>query len=80
MSLVKSIVDLHKASISLDSIESRGSCFTLRFPAEFGPKKPMTAILKPSTLDDLREGLGEAAVTPEHTVLDETDSTCLIED
>jgi signal transduction histidine kinase len=33
LSLVRSIVDLHKGSISLESTEGRGSCFTLRFPA-----------------------------------------------
>ncbi len=33
LSLVKSIVDLHKGSISLESREGEGSCFTLRLPA-----------------------------------------------
>jgi signal transduction histidine kinase len=33
LSLVKSIVELHKGSISLDSTEGRGSCFTLRLLA-----------------------------------------------
>jgi signal transduction histidine kinase len=33
LSLVKSIVDLHKGSISLESKEGNGSCFTLRLPA-----------------------------------------------
>jgi two-component system OmpR family sensor kinase len=33
LSLVKSIVDLHKGTISLESTEGRGSRFTLRFPA-----------------------------------------------
>ena len=32
LSLVGSIVDLHKGSISLESTEGRGSCFTLRLP------------------------------------------------
>jgi len=33
LSLVKSIVDLHKGTISLESIEGNGSRFTLRLPA-----------------------------------------------
>jgi signal transduction histidine kinase len=33
LSLVRSIVDLHKGSILLESIEGKGSRFTLRFPA-----------------------------------------------
>jgi two-component system OmpR family sensor kinase len=33
LSLVKSIADLHKGSISLQSIEGQGSCFILQLPA-----------------------------------------------
>jgi two-component system OmpR family sensor kinase len=33
LSLVKSIVDLHKGAISLESVEGKGSRFTLRLPA-----------------------------------------------
>ena len=33
LSLVRSIVDLHKGSISLESVEGKGSRFTLRLPA-----------------------------------------------
>ena len=33
LSLVKSIADLHKGCISLQSCEGKGSCFTLRLPA-----------------------------------------------
>ena len=33
LSLVRSIVELHKGTISLESTEGKGSCFTLRVPA-----------------------------------------------
>jgi len=33
LSLVRSIVDLHKGTISLQSTEGKGSCFTFRLPA-----------------------------------------------
>jgi signal transduction histidine kinase len=33
LSLVRSIVELHKGTISLESSEGKGSCFTLRLPA-----------------------------------------------
>jgi signal transduction histidine kinase len=36
LSLVKSIVDLHQGSISLESSEGQGSCFTVRLPAISG--------------------------------------------
>ena len=39
LSLVRSIVDLHKGTISLKSGEGKGSCFTLRLPADsLGPR------------------------------------------
>jgi signal transduction histidine kinase len=34
LSLVRSIVDLHKGTISLESREGEGSCFTLRLPGD----------------------------------------------
>jgi signal transduction histidine kinase len=34
LSLVRSIVDLHKGTISLESREGEGSCFTLRLPCD----------------------------------------------
>jgi signal transduction histidine kinase len=34
LSLVRSIVDLHKGAISLESREGEGSCFTLRLPGD----------------------------------------------
>jgi signal transduction histidine kinase len=42
LSLVESIVDLHKGNISLESTEGKGSCFTLRLPVAVGAQDPPT--------------------------------------
>jgi len=41
LSLVRSIVDLHKGSISLESVEGKGSLFTLRLPAASSHREPL---------------------------------------
>jgi signal transduction histidine kinase len=61
LSLVKSIVDLHKGSITLESNEGKGACFTLRLPAtSLGLRSMRTSAEGEAAFTSQSRALGEA--------------------
>jgi two-component system, OmpR family, sensor kinase len=60
LSLVRSIVDLHKGTISLQSTEGKGSCFTFRLPAVWLERG------NPRTSTEREPSLATQARTPAH--------------